>query len=643
MFKDTAYYKNSNNWENDVLYIGTNLIDTKSTIAGDYKVKAGTTSIAWGAFEDCANLTSVVVPDSVLEIGQYAFYNCDSLQSMTVPFIGATLNPNDEEQYINDTEYLSYFFGGSSDTDNRYEVPQSLKEVVITKDTNIADWAFSGCGNIESVTIPSTVKSIGEYAFRNCYLLKEVKIKNGVTNIGKWAFENCASLTELTIPDSVTSISDYAFAYCDSLKKITVPFIGSDIAGTTSKRFLYFFYNGIPETLKEVVITKDTKIGSHAFEDCKYIESITIPKTVKKIEDYAFYNCTGLKKVNISDLAAWCAIEFDGYFGQNPLEYAKNLYINGKLATDIVIPSSVEVLNWYTFKNCTSLKSVVIPNGVVQVGHQAFSGCSNLKSVTLPKTLKWIMDSAFGDCGNLTSVYYLGSQSQKSAIAFNNYNDNVKNAKWYYNACYNKASHSYKTTTTAATLKSDGKIVKKCSVCGVSSTTAIKKIKSVKLSDSEYTYNGKVKKPDVTIKDSSGKKLKKDTDYTVKYASGCKKVGKYKVTITFKGKYSGSKTLYFEILPKKTSLSKVTAAKKSLKLKIKKQSSQVTGYKIQYSTSSKFKSAKTKTVKSYKTTSVTIKGLKAKKNYYVRVCTYKTVGGKKYYSDWSKSVKKKTK
>ena len=168
---------------------------------------------------------------------------------------------------------------------------------------------------------------------------------------------------------------------------------------------------------------------------------------------------------------------------------------------------------------------------------------------------------------------------------------------------------------------------------------------SFKLSTTTYTYNGKVKTPSVTVKDSNGTKLTKNTHYTVKYASGRKYVGKYKVTVTMKGNYSGTKTLYLTVNPPKTSVSKLSAAKKSLKVTIKKKSSQVTGYQIAYSTSKSFKSkyTKSKTVKSYKTTSTTLKNLKAKKTYYVRVRTYKTIKGKKYYSGWSSYKLKKTK
>ena len=121
---------------------------------------------------------------------------------------------------------------------------------------------------------------------------------------------------------------------------------------------------------------------------------------------------------------------------------------------------------------------------------------------------------------------------------------------------------------------------------------------NIKLSTTSYTYNGKKKTPKVTVKDKTGKTLKEGTHYTVSMASGRKKIGKYKVTITFKGDYTGKKNVYFKINPKKTSVSKVTAAKKSLKVKLKKQTSQTSGYQIQYSTSKKFKSAKTVTIKS---------------------------------------------
>ena len=205
-----------------------------------------------------------------------------------------------------------------------------------------------------------------------------------------------------------------------------------------------------------------------------------------------------------------------------------------------------------------------------------------------------------------------------------------------------KIAHTTKQTVTKATPTANGKIVNYCSVCKKTlSTTVIPKASSIKLKATSLTYNGKVKTPKVIVKDRTGKTLVKNTDYTVSYAKGRKYVGKYAVKITFKGKYSGTKTLYFTIKPKATSISSLKAGSKKFTVKWKKQATQTTGYQVQYSASSKFSKAKTVTVGKNKTVSKKISKLSGKKKYYVRVRTYKTVkiNGKsiRIYSGWSKA------
>ena len=169
----------------------------------------------------------------------------------------------------------------------------------------------------------------------------------------------------------------------------------------------------------------------------------------------------------------------------------------------------------------------------------------------------------------------------------------------------------------------------------------VTKASSIKLKATSLTYNGKVRTPKVIVKDRTGKTLVKNTDYTVSYAKGRKYVGKYAVKITFKGKYSGTKTLYFTIKPKATSISSLKASSKKFTVKWKKQATQTTGYQVQYSASSKFSKAKTVTVGKNTTVSKKISKLSGKKKYYVRVRTYKTVkiNGKsiRIYSGWSKA------
>ena len=189
---------------------------------------------------------------------------------------------------------------------------------------------------------------------------------------------------------------------------------------------------------------------------------------------------------------------------------------------------------------------------------------------------------------------------------------------------------------TPATTTANGKIECEvvCLECGyrTKQIDTIYKISSVLLSKTAYTYDGKEKKPGITVKDSKGNIIDKRF-YSVKYSDN-KKLGTAKVKITFKDLYKGTKTVSFKINPKKTAITGVTALSKGFKVKWSKKS--YSGYEIQYATNSKFtKNRKTVTVKGSKTTSKKIKGLKAKKKYYVRVRTFKTVGGKNYSSEWS--------
>ena len=280
-------------------------------------------------------------------------------------------------------------------------------------------------------------------------------------------------------------------------------------------------------------------------------------------------------------------------------------------------------------------------------------GKDKLSSVTIPATgehkYEYSCSTKCSGCGKTRVAYHryewitdkqstcsvAGSKHEECSICHTMRNVGTKISA--------TGNHSYKTVLVKATLTKDGKITKKCTACGHStSASTVKKIFTVKLSATSYTYDGKAKKPTVTVKDSAGKVVSSKY-YTVSGNSGVKNVGKYKVTVTFKGNYSGTKALYFTILPPKTAVKKLTPAKKSFQVFITKKSAQVTGYQIQYSPAKNFTGAKTKTVSSYKTTSQTIKSLKAKSTYYVRIRTYKKVGNTTYYSAWSSYKTVKTK
>ena len=333
-----------------------------------------------------------------------------------------------------------------------------------------------------------------------------------------------------------------------------------------------------------------------------------------------------------------------------------------------------------------SVENLMIPKAldgyaVAAIGDNAFAGCTDITSVSVPVSVTAIGENAFGEAKSLAFIYYAGSSEQWAAVSIAENNEALASAEIKVNAvcehthsysqavtkeptCAEKGvttytciycddsytqeipatgEHTYKTVITKATTAKDGQAVTSCTVCGeVSKTETIAKVTYFKLSVSSYAYDGKTKTPTVTVKDSTGKVLKKNTDYTLKAPSDRKAVGSYTVTVTLTGKYSGSKSLVFTIVPNGTSLTSLTPTFAGFTAKWKKQTSQTAGYQLQYALSSSFSSYKTLTVKNISTTSLAVSKLKGSTKYYVRVRTYSAVGGKYYYSAWSPAAAVKT-
>ena len=442
---------------------GRKLLKAPKKLDGIYSIRKGTKIICeeafrWSKFIGCRSLTSLVIPDSVTNIGDYAFSGCRSLTDIVIP---------DSVTRIGDGAFrgcksLTDIVIPNSVTsigDNAFEYCFSLSNLVIPDGvTSIEDNAFEGCYSLSSVVIPDSVSCIGFGAFKNCSSLTDIVIPDSVTSIGGYAFGCCESLTDIVIPNSVTSIGDNAFWYCKSLSSVVIPAgvtsIGARAFCECSSLISIVIPDGITcigesafcvcSSLSSVVIPDSvTSIGNYAFAYCKSLTDIVIPNRVTSIGDNAFRHCSSLSSLVIPESVVnlngnpFC--RWDGelkclspyFIYDNKVLFNKDkskiIAFRDKNTTSYVIPDSVTRIGGSAFANCSSLSRLVIPNSVTSIGESAFWHCFSLSSLVIPNSVtsvgKWafegcislgslvipdgvtsIGDGAFRDCSSLTSL-----------------------------------------------------------------------------------------------------------------------------------------------------------------------------------------------------------------------------------------------
>lgn len=262
---------------------------------------------------------------------------------------------------------------------------------------------------LTELVIPDGVTSIGSHAFRNCSTLTSVVIPNSVTSIGSHAFSGCSSLTSIIIPECVTRIGWSTFSGCSALTNVSIP-------GSVTIIEPYAFYNC--SSMESVSIPGSvTSIGYYAFFGCSSLLSVEFGAGVMSIGDYVFKGCSSLTSVYAESLEGWLGLSFNG-FVSNPMDYAENLYIDGELLTELVIPDNVTNIGHAAFRNCGSLTSVVISDSVNSIGASAFEGCSSLFSVDIGNSVTSIGYSTFANCSRLEKVI-IRSRSDNFTVAEN--------------------------------------------------------------------------------------------------------------------------------------------------------------------------------------------------------------------------------
>jgi RHS repeat-associated protein len=382
----------------DFVYLGDIVIPEKVMYEGVWYI---VTKIGYGTFSGCADLTSIILPNSITSIGEYAFSGCTSLTSVTIPNSVITIE-NGAFSRCRGLTSVTIGNGVQSIGFQAFGDCSSITSVIIPNSvTFIERGAFYGCNSLEKIVVDggntyydsrdncnaiietntntlivgcmntrvfNGLTSIGDYAFCGCVGLSSVTIPNSVLVIENWAFQGCTSLTSVILPNCVTSIGDEAFESCGSLTSIIIPNSVVSIGKGAFRKCIHLSSVTIPNSV--------TSIGSGAFRDCTLLTSVTIPNTITTINSYTFGGCSSLLSVTI--------------------------------------PNSVTTIESGAFYKCLRLSSFAIPDGVTSIGSYAFYGCSvycptNTK-LTIPKNVTSIGYYAFAGCYGITDVYCMPTE-----------------------------------------------------------------------------------------------------------------------------------------------------------------------------------------------------------------------------------------
>ena len=357
-------------------------------------------SIGSWAFESCSSLTAVTIPNSVTSIGDGAFVYCTGLSSMVVEAGNTVYDSRNNCNAIIETATANLLYGCASTI-----IPSNIKKISAS--------AFEGCNGLKQITIPKSLTKIGSKAFYGCGGLTSIVVEAGNTVYD--SRNNCNAIIETAtntllrgchttvIPNGVNRIESRAFSGSKRLTSISIP---SSVVSVGSSAFegtglydnhpdgviyidgiLYSYKGTMPDDTEIDIVDGTRLIADNAFQLCKGLKAVMLPNSMVNIGRYAFAGCEKLSSINLPN-----SIES---IGRDAFNQCRSL-------TSVTLPN-LTYLDACLFYLCTGLTSVTIPNSVTSIGNDAFTG-SGLTSVTIPNSVTTIGDYAFYRCTNLTSV-----------------------------------------------------------------------------------------------------------------------------------------------------------------------------------------------------------------------------------------------
>ena len=646
-------------------------------------VITGVTSVSNNAFSDCVNLEEVVFPEqfekigdsafsgciklpginlnqakALKSIGKNAFFNCISLGKVTFPESIVSVGEN---AFSVDTDKYKEI---GERTDVYYDVPiEKWLKISFgnSKSTQISDAAsnpmylsggdlyVNGSKFTELNMQESSTTVIGRNVFAGCLSLTKVNL-TGVTDIGANAFAKSNVGGDIVIPATVKRFGTYALYKCSSVEKLIWESSVSVAMGAFQS----------DTSIKEIVISGNaTGVGNWAFQGCSDLEKVTLPKTMEKLAQSSFQNCKSLKDINIPE-----GVISMGHYTFSGCTFLENISLPDSVKSfglsvfasctnlkEIRLSSNLTDLGDSCFSNCTSLETLELPKGLTSISKSAFNGCSSLKTIQIPASVTEIKSRAFYNCTSLSSVSFMEKTCPTIASDAFNYIASASVGVYIPEKATGYAENASLIKIAKHLFSSNRIDAGNCELPDTMQYTCLLH------ENCEENYCEEIKQ---TKEHQPGKPvsenvvpatIEKEGSYEeVCYCSVCKKeLSRKKKTIPKltkeenttsdgdKQSAANQEQNNKKVTVKATTLKKVVN-KKTKKIEVTwKKVKGVTGYEVQYSTNKSFKKGvHTKKIKGASKVKVTVKKLKKKKRYYVRVRAYKKVGGKKYVSKWSK-------
>ena len=361
--------------------------------------------VSRGIFSGCVSLTDVDLGKGITKISSGMFYNCKSLESLTIP------EQIEEFEYIPyiDGDYYRRPFDGCTSLKNLYlkakdissisylNLPSLTNIVIASTVDSLPNDAFSGYNYIENVTFENGLMVLPDSCFKNCTSLKNITLPDSMMFVGKSAFENCFNLKSVTFSKNLNTISPSAFKGCSSIESLN---FNDNLRKIDSNAFKNC------TSVKNVTFKNSLNtIGESAFNNCTSIEKAELSSSVSSLGENSFAGCTGLKNVTLSKKLKY--ISSGAFSGCSSLE-------------SIDLPDNITKIGSSSFLDCTALQNVKIGKNTTSIENYAFSGCSSLKSIEIPANVKYIWWAAFEDCTNLSSVKLNNGLQQLDNYVFYN-------------------------------------------------------------------------------------------------------------------------------------------------------------------------------------------------------------------------------